>query len=160
MNKRLVIEAIVAELERELGVYLKAAQAAHEEATHEQSKAENKYDTRGVEASYLARGQSKQAAEIRNAIAQFQDLQLIADDFSPVLDVGSLVELKEKSGASAFYFVGPAAGGTEVRVEGREILVITPASPLGQELMDRSRGEKVELQIAGGKTEYRIVDVS
>ena len=62
MNKRAIIKKIIAKLTGELEVYFRAAQYARDEATHEQNKAENKYDTRGLEASYLARGQSKQAA--------------------------------------------------------------------------------------------------
>jgi hypothetical protein len=63
MNKRAVLKKIIAKLTGELEVYFRAAEYARAEATHEQNKAENKYDTRGLEASYLARGQSKQAAE-------------------------------------------------------------------------------------------------
>ena len=64
MNKSALIKKIVEHLSAELALYHKAARATHAEATHEQSKPENKYDTRGLEASYLARGQSRQAAEI------------------------------------------------------------------------------------------------
>ena len=64
VNKQSLVKKIIARLTGELELYAKAAHAAHAEATHEQSKAENKYDTRGLEASYLARGQSKQAAEL------------------------------------------------------------------------------------------------
>ena len=74
MNKRALIKKIVAKLADELETYFRAAQFSRAEATHESSKAENKYDTRGLEASYLARGQSKQAAEIKSAIAAFEEL--------------------------------------------------------------------------------------
>jgi transcription elongation GreA/GreB family factor len=160
MDKQQVIEAVIEELHRELQVYLKAAQAAHAEATHEQSKPENKYDTRGLEASYLARGQSRQAAEIINAIKQFQALSLTKWKAEDPIDVGALVELKEKAGGRGFYFIGPAGGGTEVRVAKKHILVITPASPLGQQLLEHKTGDKVELLIAGAKSEYLIVAVS
>ena len=72
MNKNALIKKIVNRLTEELEIYFRAAMASRAEATHEQSKAENKYDTRGLEASYLARGQSKQAAEIQGAIAAFE----------------------------------------------------------------------------------------
>jgi len=71
-EQRAIIKKIVARLTEELQVYFRAAHASRTEATHESSKAENKYDTRGLEASYLARGQSKQAAEIESAIADFE----------------------------------------------------------------------------------------
>src|SRR5438034_11355545 len=74
MNKRAIIRKITAKLVSELEIYFRAAQFSRAEATHESSKAENKYDTRGLEASYLARGQSKQAAEIEAAIAEFEKL--------------------------------------------------------------------------------------
>lgn len=60
------------------------------------------------------------------------------------IDIGALVELKGKRD-SFLCFVGPAAGGTEVEHEGVEVTVITPHSPLGQQLMGRQTGEKVKL---------------
>ena len=44
-----------------------AAQAAHETATHEENIAENKYDTLGLEAAYLATGQVRRAEAVRQA---------------------------------------------------------------------------------------------
>src|SRR5882672_11442453 len=154
MKKSAVIAAIVAKLGEELAVYLKAAQASREEATHESSKAENKYDTRGLEASYLARGQSKQAAEVVQAIQEFESLP--TRDFAPdeAIDLGALVELKSKN-ESAFYFIGPRAGGTEVMHEKKEVLVITPQSPLGQQLVGGRQGDLVKLQIGGANNEFR-----
>src|ERR1700733_5721709 len=105
MNKRALIKKITAKLTEELQVYFRAAQFSRAEATHESSKAENKYDTRGLEASYLARGQSKQAAEIKIAIAEFEKLSKNFDADEPI-DLGALVEL-ETHGESAFYFIGP-----------------------------------------------------
>jgi len=64
LNKRAIVQKIIALLVAELEGYNRSARAAHAEATDEQCKAENKYDTPGLEASYLARGQSRQAAEV------------------------------------------------------------------------------------------------
>lgn len=47
VNKQRLVKKIIARLTGELELYAKAAHAAHAEATHEQSKAENKNDTRG-----------------------------------------------------------------------------------------------------------------
>ncbi len=158
VKKEAVVKKIIERLQADLELYFKAARAAHFEATHEQSKAENKYDTRGLEASYLARGQSKQAAELEQALHQFQALTL--RDFGPEtpVDIGALVELgvgKEHS----WYFIGPRAGGTEVTHAGNEITVITPQSPIGQLLVGRKQGEKLKLTF-GGKDEGKVVSVS
>lgn len=158
MNKRAIVEQIVAQLLAELALYEKAARAAHAEATHEQSKAENKYDTRGLEASYLARGQSRQAAELALAIEQFQKLQIRNFTEADAIDVGALVELKTK-GERSFYFIGPRAGGTEISHAKKEILVITPSSPLGQQLAGKKEGDQLELQIGPMRNIYRIASV-
>ncbi len=94
MNKRALIRKIVTRLTDELAVYFRAAQASRAEATHEQSKPENKYDTRGHEASYLARGQSKQAVEIQGAIAAFEKLDARKFGAGESIDVGAFVELE------------------------------------------------------------------
>lgn len=158
MNKRALIQKIVAKLVSELEVYFRAAQASRAEATHEQSKAESKYDTRGLEASYLARGQSKQAAEIEAAIAEFEKLEVRKFAAGDGIDVGALVEL-QADGETTFYFIGPRAGGTEVEHDQKEILVITPQSPLGAQLMEKKAGERPQLLLAGRKQPARIASV-
>ena len=159
MNKKKLIQNIVKRLVDELDVYRRAADAAHAEATHEQSKAENKYDTRGLEASYLARGQSKQAAELTAAIAAFEKLEVRKFNSGEAIDLGALVEL-DHEGERTLYFVGPCAGGTEVVHDKNEILVITPKSPLGAQLQGRKQGDRLELDIAGHSDKYLVISVA
>ena len=158
MNKRALIKKIIARLTDELGVYFRAANASRAEATHEQNKAESKYDTRGLEASYLARGQSKQAAELEAAIADFEKLDARKFGDGEAVNVGALVEL-ENNGERSFYFIGPRAGGTEVIHDKKEILVITPQSPLGEQLLGRKQGERRQLTFGNEKQLAKIVSV-
>ena len=158
MDKKALIQKIIVQLSEELELLTKAARAAHSEATHESSKAENKYDTRGLEASYLARGQSRQAAEAALAIEEFQKLPVREFTEADEIDVAALVELSAKRERN-FYFIAPRAGGTEVNLNGNEILVITPQSPLGQQLVGRKQGDKLKLAIAGTTSEFRIASV-
>ncbi|MGO8838793.1 MAG: GreA/GreB family elongation factor [Limisphaerales bacterium] len=158
MNKRALIRKIVDRLTEELRVYFRAAQAARAEATDEQSRAENKYDTRGLEASYLARGQSRQAAETQAAIAAFEKLNTRKFGADEPIDVGAFVEL-EFDGEKMAYFIGPRAGGTEVAHDKREVLVITPQSPLGEQLLGKKQGEVLKLNLAGAQNQYRVTMV-
>lgn len=159
MDKRGLVKKIIEQLVNEVELYMKAARAAQAEATHEQSKAENKYDTRGLEASYLARGQSRQAAEIEQSIKEYQKLTI--RDFAPadLIDVGAYVELQGK-GENACYFIGPRAGGTEVTLDQKEVTVITPQSPLGQQLVGKKKGDKLSLDMPGSKRELKVALVS
>ena len=158
MNKRALIQKIIARLDHELAAFARSARDAHAEATHEQSKAENKYDTRGLEASYLARGQSRQAAETGDARRQFEALPI--RDFAPdePIDLGALVELAV-NGEPTLYFVGPRAGGMEIRQGREKALVITPQSPLGQQLLGKREGDRWRNPISVLPTEYRVTAV-
>lgn len=145
-------------LRQDLELYHRAAVAARAEATHEQSKAEHKYDTRGLEASYLARGQSRQVAEIEAAIEKFEKMEVREFGAGEAIETGAMVELqngREKN----IYFIGPRAGGTEVTFEKKEVLVITPESPLGAQLIGKKQGEKHRLEIAGAKQEFTVASV-
>ncbi len=159
MNKHTLVEKIIAQLAAELEAYARSARAAHAEATHEQSKAENKYDTRGLEASYLARGQSRQAAETEEARRQFAAIEVRAFGSGEGIDVGALIEIEGRGGRTC-YFLGPRAGGTEIEHEGREVLVITPQSPLGRQLIGRKQGESWPLELGGKSSPCRVLRVS
>ena len=157
MNKSALIDKIIKALRSELETYVRAANSSHEEATAEENRAENRYDTRGLEASYLATGQANKVMELEEAIGAFEDLKAKSFDESAI-DVGALVEL-DQNGEKAFYFIGPSAGGTEITAEAREVLVITPQSPLGAQLQGRQQGERLELMLVGAKRQIQIVNV-
>jgi transcription elongation GreA/GreB family factor len=159
VNKRAIIKKITAKLAGELELYFRAAEYARAEATHEQNKAENKYDTRGLEASYLARGQSRQAAELEAAIGEFEKLAGRVFAAGEAIGVGALVEL-EHDGEKTFYFLGPRAGGTEVIHDRKEILVITPQSPLGEQLMGKKAGDRPQLNFGGARQAGWVVSVN
>lgn len=158
VNKAVLLEKIMQQLSGELETYGRAARAAHAEATHEQSRAENKYDTRGLEASYLARGQSRQAAALENTLQQYQALTLRRFETTDPVDLTALVQLEGPGGRST-YFIGPGAGGTEVPLGEVEVTVITPQSPLGRQILGRRAGDRLQLELGGARNEYRVVGV-
>lgn len=154
MNKSTVLEKIITVLQSELVTYLRAAKCSHEEATAEENRAENKYDTRGLEASYLAAGQANKVAELEASIDDFENLKDTPHDNTSI-GVGALIEV-EQAGEKAFYFIGPSAGGTEVVEDGHHVLVITPQSPLGCQLQGRQQGEHLELTLNDANQTIKI----
>lgn len=158
MNKRRVIEKVIEQLESDVALYRRAARSAFEEATDEQNKAENKYDTRGLEASYLARGQARQVAETEDALAQFRSMDWPAFEAGMPISAGALVEL-ERGREREWYLLAPWAGGKEIQHGKNEILVITPQSPLGRELVGKKQGDSLVLRLGGAAQKQRIVSV-
>lgn len=153
MNKAAVIQKILEVLRSELETYVRAAKFSHAEATDEENRAENKYDTRGLEASYLAAGQANKVADLESALKTFEGLK--EQSASDTVEIGSLIELQQ-DGFVEWYFVGPTAGGTEIEIDGTEVLVITPESPLGSQLMGLEAGAKDSLKL-GGQTQKTVV---
>lgn len=159
MNKRTLIEKIIAKLAEEVESYARSAKASQAEATDEQSQPENKYDTRGLEAAYLSHGQSRQAAEMEDAIAQFLAMPVRDFGADDAIDLGALVEV-DRGGGATRYFIGPRAGGTEIVHAGRNVLVITPQSPLGRHLMGARAGDSLQIETGGSRDDCRVVAVS
>jgi transcription elongation GreA/GreB family factor len=158
LNKRALVDQIIAVLGASLEQYEHSAREAHAGATDEQNKAENKYDTRGLEASYLARGQAQQALEMIQAKQWYEVLKVRDFGADEAIDLGAVLEL-ERDRVKTVYLVGAFAGGTEVVCEGREVLVITPISPMGRVVMGRRKGEAVEVAIGGKREKYRVARV-
>jgi transcription elongation GreA/GreB family factor len=156
MPKTEILALILERLRAELELLTRAALATHAEATHEENKAEDKYDTRGLEASYLAHGQSRAAEEAADAVAQFQSLALRDFAAGEAIALGALVRLDD----DARYFIGPKAGGTEVEAGGATIMVITPSSPLGRQLVGRRQGDRIALALGGKSSERTISAVT
>ncbi len=159
LDKRAIVEKIIAALAAELAGYERSARAAHAEATDEQSKAENKYDTRGLEASYLAQGQSRQAAEIVQAMQQYESLPVAPLKADEPIKVGALVELTRGSERTV-YFIGPRAGGTEVECDGETVLVVSPQSPIGLQIVGKCMGEHLLIKLGRNSDTCQITAVS
>jgi hypothetical protein len=144
VNKASVIRKIITVLHEAVAASTEAARATSAAATDPDSKAENKYDTRNLEASYLARGQAFRVAETAEALGAFEAMPVRHFSLDEPIAAGALVCLRSVDG-DLFYFIGPAAGGTVVDIDSQEVIVITASSPLGAKLMGRRVGDTFEI---------------
>lgn len=139
-----LLEQIREELRGQLLRLSKAAQEAHAAATDPGSKAESKYDTRNLEASYLATGQARQVDELATSVRIFDALELPDFPAGAAIDVGALVEVSLR-GNTLHFLLAPTAGGLEVFHDGREITVLTPSSELYGKLLGLRVGDQLEV---------------
>lgn len=151
MDKARLRHAIIEKIRTELDNQTRAALLARDEATHEESKPENKYDTHSQEAAYLAEGQARLAAELQESIALYQSMLL--PDFSAAqpITLGAVVTL-ETSGRKLRYFLGPRNGGLQITSDDTDYIVITPQSPLGRLLMGKRGGDTITTSQSHGRT--------
>ncbi len=138
--------ALRAELLAQLTDMLATARIAHasavEGATHSEAKAENDKDTRGLEQSYIARGQAQRVADLEAAVIVVEKMPLArctAVAMSAVVTV-------EEDGAERRYFVAPHGGGNTLA---GDIAVVTLSSPIGKALLGKRADDELELRLAG-----------
>ena len=140
MDKAFLVSALLRELRLRYDRAVAALSGAREAATGADTKAENKYDTRGLEASYLAAGQAEQADELFRALHAVENFDFRDFDPDDPIGVGALVEIEQEEDIH-HYLIAPAGGGIVLESEeGGRVTVLGPASPLAAKLTGRISG--------------------
>jgi hypothetical protein len=151
-----VKQALKTELIAQLEATLATARIAHasaiEGSTHEEARAENDKDTRGLEQSYLARGQAQRVAELEAAVGDVTALALRTFTATSVVALSALVTIDDDEQ----FFIAPAGGGC---VLAGGVQVVTPSSPLGRALLGKRIDDEVELQLPGKLRSFAIASV-
>jgi transcription elongation GreA/GreB family factor len=156
--KQQILNEIVSQLQQDIEISKSSLSAAVSAATDAESKPENKYDTRALEASYLAGAQQSRLLELTASLEELKAFKLDSVVVSKAITLGSIVEL-DASGIRTFCFLASTGAGKSVEVEATKYQVVTPLSPLGRGLVSKSAGDWVNLLIAGKEVEYEIIDV-
>jgi transcription elongation GreA/GreB family factor len=159
MDKARLHQTIITTLEVVLDTSKKAAIQAREAATNGETVAENKYDTFGLEASYLAAGQSKRVSECEENIKIFKLLEV--QDFIPesLIRLGALVELEDAQNNVKYLFLSPVSGGLKVSFNQLEVTLVTPLAPLGCALMNQVLGDDITVLMGHEKQSYTVLKI-
>jgi len=155
-RKRALRAELVARLASQLDAARHAHQSAIEGATHEQARAENDKDTRGLEQSYLARGHSARIAELEVAVAAAGALALREFTVDQAVALGALVVVGEDERRLSYFVVSNGGGET---LAGGTVQVVTPRSPLGVALIGKQAGDVANVRLAGRQRELEILEI-
>lgn len=156
IDKKLIVNDLIARLQKELKEVEEAAASARELATHSESKQEGKYDTRSIEAGYLAGAQAKRAEEIKLDIQMLEDLDI--ESKADQLQLGSLGLIRHNKNEK-FYFLSSTSGGTIVDVNGQGVLIISVFSPIGDAAIGMKVGESFEVETPREIREYKVLQI-
>ena len=123
-------------------------------AKSDEMKPDSKWDTRAIEAAYLAGAQDKRVKEL-------EQYQRVLNDFrttsSEQVTIGSLVttqfEFEEKT-----FFISPSIGGLKLQLS-KEITVLTPQSPLAKKFIGLEEGDEIEFQLKGQQVLILILNI-
>jgi transcription elongation GreA/GreB family factor len=152
-SKPALRDELVAMLIVTLEALEQAQQAAMEAATHEEAKPENDKDTRGLEQSYLARGQALRIEELRTNLLELHGMPLGSWARGQEIELGAMVTIEENDDEKVL-FLAPYGGGATIG--GGRVQVVTPKSPLGSALLGRTVGEDCEVYLGGRVRELSI----
>jgi hypothetical protein len=156
LNKKELFKKIIEVIEAELDVAMHAAATAREDATNEESKPENEYDTRALEASYVASGQSKRVAELEEALYMFKHFDIKKFGPADLIGPSALVKVEHNGKVQNLLLMG-MGGGVRVVIDGTMVQVVSPNSPLGQNLAGLKLGESFIIDVGERELEYEIV---
>ncbi len=159
MDKSSLQHQVLARLAEDLQQTEQAARAAHETATHEENIAENKYDTLGLEAAYLAAGQARRAEAIRQAMAIWRQFRPRPYDASQGIQLGALVCLVDAQDKQQQLFLGPGGGSMTLVCGDQLVQVISSEAPLGRAMLGKCEGDEVSIPNAPVRHLFEVLRV-
>lgn len=159
MDKLLLRQQVLERLAEDLLRVEQAAREAHEAATHEENIAENKYDTLGLEAAYLATGQARRAEAMRQAIVNWRSFSPTSYNPSQGIQLGALIVLVDADGKQLRLFLGPEGGNMTLSCGGELTQVISSKAPLARALLGKCEGDEVSLEVAPVRRELEVLKV-
>lgn len=159
MDKFVLRQQVLERLAEDLLQTEQAVRAAHEAATHEENIAENRYDTLGLEAAYLATGQARRAESIRHAMTNWRQFRPTPYDASKGIQLGALVCLVDSDHKQQQVFLGPEGGSMKLVSEAQLVQVISSEAPLGRAMLGRCEGDEVSIQVAATRQQFEVLRV-
>jgi transcription elongation GreA/GreB family factor len=156
--KKDILKALVTHLESQVTQITDAAKKAKSDATSSEIKKENKYDTRAIEAGYLADGQARIASELKNNLEFLKKYNPPEFSGKTPIDIGALVEVN-LDGESKQYCIFPYGGGFRYKENGHDVLVLSPDSPIAEQLQDLKLFESAEIELKGEVVEVEIEEI-
>ncbi|WP_408096042.1 GreA/GreB family elongation factor [Peredibacter sp. HCB2-198] len=155
MKKEILDELIRRSREELMGLEA-SAKSNRDFATDQEFKAESKYDTRALEASYLASAEAKRVEELKLEIQILEEVDVDASKKLGEISIGALVELLHQD-QKRLYFLIPTAGGTIIKVKDEAVLVVSVFSPIGDALMGLKTGDEFEVETPKETRTYQVL---
>ena len=154
-----MVERLLRGVQEDLRSIKESQRSIQEGAIHEEAKAEDDKDTRAIESSYLALGLAKRVAELEGMVSGLVALNIRVFSEDDPIALSALVTVEDEEEKTARYLLAPAGGGLRVEVDGVEIKVVTPQSPLGRALVGKRCGDDVTIRTPKGPKDCAVIAI-
>jgi transcription elongation GreA/GreB family factor len=156
IDKQKIIDQLKHRLQVELDKAKQAFETTRKHTTSKELQAEGKYDTRSIEAGYLAGAQKKRVAELEQEVELLGEINI--KHTPEAISVGSLAEI-EFNQIKRLYFISSSSGGTLLKVDEHPILVISAFSPIGIQAIGLGRDESFFVERPDEVRQYQIINI-
>lgn len=156
MNKKKILESLQQSIQDELEKANSAYKTTHNHATNSELKSDGKYDTRAIEASYLAGAQKKRVEELKKELTLLSEIDPSSTHEN--VCIGSIVTLTLNN-IEKKYFISCTTGGSLINFEGEHYLVVSAYSPLCSAMIGLQAGDTFEVEIRDDICEYTITSI-
>jgi len=146
IDKRILLNALIAQMERKLEELRAGYGAARDAVLSTPHVMKSKREVFGQESAYLANAFALNIQEREHELKLLRGLRLPENPERVAL--GCLVGVGASAGEiEALYFILPVCGGMELSAEadGPAVRVVTPATPIARALLGKSLDEDVAL---------------
>ncbi|MFL5783872.1 MAG: GreA/GreB family elongation factor [Bacteriovoracaceae bacterium] len=154
--KRELLDELLKKARTELIDLTRAALETKNFATDQEFKAESKYDTRALEASYLASAEAKRVEELKLEIQILEEVDLAATERTGEISIGALVELSHGE-RQMLYFLIPTAGGTLLKIGESAVVVVSVFSPIGDAMLGLKARDQFEVETPKETRTYEVL---
>ncbi|MCO4792236.1 MAG: GreA/GreB family elongation factor [Bacteriovoracaceae bacterium] len=154
--KEKVKTALINLLTKELDDLERIARSTKEQAIDSEMGQEDKWDTRRIEASYLAGAQAKRVEEIKRDLNLIKSLEI--QESSETVSLSSIISVEHEDKKDK-YFMSPTYSSHTLEIEGNQIQALSIHSPLGKGLIGSDENESIEIETPKGIKEYEILKV-
>ncbi|MBL4760370.1 MAG: GreA/GreB family elongation factor [Mariprofundaceae bacterium] len=155
-DKAAILALIIQQLETDINISAQAVKMARDTATHKDCLGSSKYETMGLEASYLAQGQGTRLLELERSLAYFKQVKL---QESTSITLETYIILNDEDDKQTCLWMAGDAGGLKVPYQQQIITVITPKSPLGKAIMGKNIGDDFSLKIMAHEKSFEVLSL-
>jgi len=155
MNRKSVINLFIKRLKESREV-LRENYETHKQASVEAPGAMQSHsDTSKFRFGQLAEAVFSKLIELDRLI---EFLEQLAPPSENLIEVGSLVQVKQDGKSQYLLLVPEGAGGQRFEVENSTVQAVSITSPIGQALVNKTVGAEMELRLPAGTTKNIKID--
>ena len=163
MDKKVLVDQLVEQLNTSARTALAARNAAAHEAKEGATPDEKREDARAAHQlqtmGKVQQSRAKQAQIDADSLATFRPAALSE---TAKISVGAIVEIEDaESGEGRTFFLAPVGAGVTLTGPGGDghLSVVTPMSPIGKAVLGKKSGDIVDVTVEGDVREWQITYV-